>query len=253
MSNSTRTGVRKFVPLMVTWVPPLGGPLFGTMLVIVGVVDGGCGVTGCVENVTVVDLDTLPTVAETVAVPAAAEVSVAVATPLVVVRIVVFAPVSVNVPRVVVNCTAVPLGTFALFSCTVAVMMTLEFTSGFALETVSVMVALVGGVTPPPGVVPPGVNGGAVGDSALQPARISSNANTGKISFRCLMSIISTPVNSSIHHSSGYAHPPHEKQKSKLIRVLPETRSPASVVPKTSRITSMVTNGLCVSGSIPPF
>src|SRR2546421_6450195 len=112
MSKRTRTGVRKFVPVIVTVVPPAGGPVDGTTLVIVGVVDGGCGVTGTVENVTSTEAETFATVALTCAVPAPADVSVAVATPLVVMRMLVLAPVSVNVPSVVVNCTAVPLRTF---------------------------------------------------------------------------------------------------------------------------------------------
>src|SRR6266508_5599143 len=110
-SKSTRTGPMKFVPLIVMTSPPSGLPVVGVMFVIVGFVDGGGGITGCEENVTVMLFETLFTTAVIVAVPAAAEVSVAVATPLFVVRIVTSAPVSVKVPSVVVNWTAVPFGT----------------------------------------------------------------------------------------------------------------------------------------------
>src|ERR1043166_8702638 len=95
-SKSTRTGPLKLVPVIVRVVPPAGGPVFGTMFVIVGAVDGGGGVTGCVEKVTWICFDVLLTVAVMVAVPAVGDVSVAVATPFVVVRMVLVAPVSAN-------------------------------------------------------------------------------------------------------------------------------------------------------------
>src|SRR5438309_7982969 len=78
-------------------------------------------------------------------------------------------------------------------------MMTLEFTNGLVFEAVRVIVGLAGGVTPPPGVPPGPTGGGAVGDSLLHPVRISSSARSANVTFRCLMSIIRTPVNSSIH------------------------------------------------------
>jgi hypothetical protein len=84
--------------------------------------------------VTSTDAETFATVAVTCAVPAPADVSVAVETPFVVMRMLVVEPVSVKVPSVVVNCTAVPFGTFWLFSVTVAVMMTFEFTNGLVLD-----------------------------------------------------------------------------------------------------------------------
>ncbi len=77
----------------------------------VGLFAGGVPPPPPAENVTVIDFWALPTVASTVAVPAVAEVSVAVATPPVVVFTVRLEPVSVNVPRLVLNSTAVPLGT----------------------------------------------------------------------------------------------------------------------------------------------
>jgi hypothetical protein len=76
-----------------------------------------------------------------------------------------------------------------LFSVTVAVMMTFEFTSGFGFDAVILTVGFVGGVIPPPGVVPPGVIGGAVGDSLLQPVRIRTSATSANVSFRFLMFI----------------------------------------------------------------
>ena len=45
-SKRTRIGPLKFVPVIVSVSPPCGLPVFGVMLVIVGVVDGGGGVTG---------------------------------------------------------------------------------------------------------------------------------------------------------------------------------------------------------------
>ena len=110
-SKSTRSGVRKFLPLMVTTSPPCGRPVVGLIDVMAGVESGGCGCVGSALKVTVVVFFTFETVAETVAGPTVAEVSVTVAMPLVVVRMSVCAFPSVNVPRFVVNSTAVPLGT----------------------------------------------------------------------------------------------------------------------------------------------
>src|SRR2546425_1109294 len=134
-------------------------------------------------------------------------------------------------------------------------MIEVELTTGVALEAVRVIDAPVGGVTPPLGVPPPVVGGGAVGDSDLQPANItSSSARRRNISFRCLKKIISAPVNSSSHpHPARQEHPLHCTQKSTVSRVLPLTDSPASVWPNSSRITSMVTTERPVSGSRPPF
>src|SRR5712692_9956923 len=77
---------------------------------------------------------------------------------------------------------------------TFAVMMTFAFTGGVVFDALRAMVAFVGGAFPPDGVPPP--TGGAVGDSALQPAKIRSSARSANIIFRCLILIISTPVNS---------------------------------------------------------
>ena len=76
-------------------------------------------------------------------------------------------------------------------------MTTFEFTNGFALETVRLIVAFVGGVTPPEGA-PGEVTVGVVGDSALHPPKIRISARSANIIFRCLILIISTPVNSTV-------------------------------------------------------
>src|SRR5207253_10567588 len=110
------------------------------MLVICGVRSGGGITTGFRLNVTVVVFATLFTVAVIVAVPAVDDVSVAVATPFVVVRIIVCAFASVKVPRLVVNSTAVPFGTGWPFCVTVAVMIDDESTCGCALESLSAIV-----------------------------------------------------------------------------------------------------------------
>src|SRR5438105_6959485 len=201
-SKSTRTGWRKFVPVITTCWPPAGIPVAGVVQVvpvttqtevIVGVVFGGGVVVGTVVKVTDVVLETLFTVAVIVAVPTLDEVSVAVATPPVVVRMVVFVPVSENVPIVVVNCTAVPSGTAEPFCVTVAVTFTCELTSGLAFETVSAIVAPLGGVTPPGGTVE--VVGGAVGDdSPLQPIIVSARRATRAISrMRSVVVFMSKP------------------------------------------------------------
>jgi hypothetical protein len=83
-----------------------------------------------------------------------------------------------------------------LLTVTFAVMVEVELTTGEAFETVRVIVAPVGGVTPPDGV-PPVDGAGAVGDSDLHPAKIDSSTISAKINFRCLILIISAPINSS--------------------------------------------------------
>jgi hypothetical protein len=83
-----------------------------------------------------------------------------------------------------------------LFTVTFAVMVEVELMTGEGFETVRVIVAPVGGVVPPVGA-PPVVGAGAVGDSDLHPAKIGSSTISAKISFRCLILIISAPINSS--------------------------------------------------------
>jgi hypothetical protein len=150
------------------------------MPLIFGVVSTGVGMTGFDANVTFADFAVLPTVAVTVAVPTVDAVSVAVATPFVVIRITVCAFPSVNVPSVVRNSTAVPFGTGAPFSVTVAVTTEVESTTGFGFDTVMVMLApVVGGVVPPVLVVGGVVDvDGAVGDSPLHPPKMSTSAAT---------------------------------------------------------------------------
>jgi hypothetical protein len=149
---------------------------------IVGAVLGGAGGPGgATVNVTVVDFVTLFTVAVMVMLAAEAELILAVATPAVVVRMVVFVPVSANVPPVAVNCTAVPSATGVPFSVTVAVTVMVELTTTELLgETVRTIEAFVGGVVPPGGAVD--VGGSAVGeDSLLQPAMASARAPARRI------------------------------------------------------------------------
>src|ERR1051325_1128826 len=110
-STMTRTGVRKFVPLIVMTVPPCGRPVAGVIVVMVGFVDGGMTFGGCAENVIDADFCTSLTVAVTVPVPALEPVSVTVAMPFVVVRMMDVDVDSLNWPMVVVNWTAVPFGT----------------------------------------------------------------------------------------------------------------------------------------------
>src|SRR4029079_14044993 len=90
-------------------------------------------------------------------------------------RMVVFVPVSENVPPVEVNCTAVPSVTAVPFSVTVAVTVIVELTTTeLPGETVRTIEAAVGGVVPGGVVV---VAGGAVGDdSLLQPMASTSVA-----------------------------------------------------------------------------
>src|ERR1044072_5656224 len=84
-------GAEKLLQLMVRISLPCGRPAVDEMLEMTGAVLGGGVTTGLRLNVTVVVLATLATVAVTVAVPAVDDVSVAVAAPLVVVRIMVWA------------------------------------------------------------------------------------------------------------------------------------------------------------------
>src|SRR5438034_8206970 len=136
---------------MVMTVPPAGGPVVGETLLMVGAVDGGGVMTGTSVNVICTLLVTLFTVTVTVATPALELVSTALATPLVVVRMVFTSCVSVKVPTSVTNSTAVPLGTGCPFWVTVALMVVTELVSGLGLETVRMMLAPTGGVTPPEG------------------------------------------------------------------------------------------------------
>ena len=208
--KTTRTGARKCVPVMVRTSPPSGLPVVGVMVEIVGAVLGGGGSIGEEPKVTVAVFETLFTVAVTVTAPADPLVSVAVATPLVVVLITEepLAPVSVKEPPVVVNWTAVPFTTGCPFWVTVAVITDVEFTSGLAFETVSTTLAPDGGVLGV--VVVIGVVDGDVGDSPLHPAKIRSSATeVATKNFRCRMSIISTPVIRS-SHPTHQAQPPHE-------------------------------------------
>jgi hypothetical protein len=180
-SKKTRTGVTKFVPLIVTVSPPPGEPNAGVTAVTVGggtvgQSGGHCGGAGLL-NVTEIVFETLFTTACTVALPADELVSVIVATPFVVVRSADCAPVSLNVPMSVVNSTAVPFGTGCPFWVTVALMTDGVLTSGLAGEAVSVTTAPVTGVPPP---LPDVEVGGAVGDSPLQAAKSATSVNANK-------------------------------------------------------------------------
>src|SRR5687768_16389461 len=95
--------------------------------------------------------------------------------PLVVV-LMIDVPLPSRTPSVVENSTAVPLGTGALFCVTLAVMVTVESTTGLGFDTDRVTTTPVGGVVPPGGIPPPG--GGAVGLSPLQAANSSRTAMT---------------------------------------------------------------------------
>ena len=119
-----------------------------------GATSGVVGVVGRDPKVTVTVFVELLTTAVTTNVPAVADVIEAVATPLVVVRIVVCAPLSSkSAGDVVENSTAVPFGAGLPLTVTVAVKVVLEPASGVGFAAVSVMVAPVGGVVPPP--IPP--------------------------------------------------------------------------------------------------
>src|SRR5258706_536355 len=86
-SNTTRTGMRKFDPVMMTCWFPVGSPETGLMLLIVGAFEGGVtGMIGSV-NVSVMLFVTLLTVTFTMTGPAVLAVTVALATPAVVVLI----------------------------------------------------------------------------------------------------------------------------------------------------------------------
>src|SRR5258706_8273202 len=183
---------------------------------IVGVVDvGGCGMSGSLK-LRVTLLVTLLTVTVTTTGPAVDEVTVALATPLVVVRINVVGLSAVSVKFafsvVVANSTAVPFGTATLFSVTVAVIVEMEPVNGAAVETVRAMLAPTGGCVPPvlPDPLPlvPVMGGGAVGDSPLQPAKSASSAMSARRMNRCVVCFMSTPVNSSSHpHGPGRERP----------------------------------------------
>src|SRR5689334_4568127 len=129
------------------WLP-VGRPVAGEMELIVGAVDGGGGgrITSWKLSVTV--LLTLFTVTVTTTGPGAEDVTVALATPLVVVRINVVGLSAVSVKlafgEVVENSTAVPFGTGALFSVTVAVIVEMEPVDGVGVETVMAMFAPTG-------------------------------------------------------------------------------------------------------------
>src|SRR5437763_1364315 len=175
--TSTRTGARKFVPVMVTTVPPAGGPVLGVTLVMVGAVEGVGGMIGASLNEILMLLVTLLTVAVTVETPAVEFVSTTVATPLVVVLMVRTSLTSVKVPLSVTNSTAVPLTTGCPFCVTVAVMVTSESTCTAVELAVRTRLAPTGGVTPPLLFEPPPLpEGGAVGDSALQPINAAISA-----------------------------------------------------------------------------
>src|SRR6185436_17542415 len=143
-SKRTLTGAVKFVPLTVTTSPPVGLPMFGETLLMVGAVEGGGpGGTASALKGTSMLLATLFTVAVTVMVPTSVEVMTAEATPLVVVLMILMSPFSVNVAAVLleVNSTAVPFGAAAPLTVTVAVMVETELTTGLAFDEVSVTVA----------------------------------------------------------------------------------------------------------------
>src|SRR3954447_7206219 len=174
---------------------------------IVGVVGVGVGAMTGSWKLSVTDFVTLLTVTVTTTGPATEEVTVAFATPLVVVRINVVGLSGVSVKLafavVVANSTAVPFGTGALFCVTVAVIVEVEPVNGAAVVTVRAMLAPVGGGVPPLLPVPfplplvPVMGGGAVGDSPLQPAKSASSAMSARRMNRCVVCFMSTPVNSS--------------------------------------------------------
>src|SRR5262245_53626091 len=135
----------------------------------VGAVGGGGGGLSRALKVMSIVRTTLLTIAVTRTRPAAPVVSVTVATPFVVV-LMTLSPPPLRAPALVENSTAVPFGTGWLLSVTVAVIVTLESTSGFVFVAVSTRLTPVGGGEPPGGD-PPG--GGAVGDSPLHAANRS--------------------------------------------------------------------------------
>src|SRR5687767_8866219 len=101
---------------------------------------GSGGMTGGVRKVTEAVCVTFVTRTVTMVVPAELRVSVATATPFVVVRMVVFVPVSVNVPcpSSTEYSTAVPFATGWLFWVTFTVIWEVELISGVGFETVIV-------------------------------------------------------------------------------------------------------------------
>src|SRR5436305_9164790 len=138
---------------MVTVWLPVGRPVAGEIEVIVGAVDGGTGGTIGPWKFSVTLLVTLLTVTLTTTGPAVDDVTVAFATPAVVVRINVVGLSAVSVKfafrDVVENSTAVPFGTGALFCVTVAVIVDVEPLNGDPDETARAMVAPTGGGVPP--------------------------------------------------------------------------------------------------------
>src|SRR5258706_14292602 len=82
-SKRTRTGARKFVPVMTTDWFPVGRPKAGVTLEMVGAVDGGTGGMTTSWKFSVMLFVTLLTVAVTTTGPATDEVTVALATPAV--------------------------------------------------------------------------------------------------------------------------------------------------------------------------
>src|SRR5258708_14857736 len=84
-SNRTRTGARKFVPVMTTDWLPVGRPVAGVTAVMVGAVDGGfCGMTAS-WKLSVMLFVTLLTVAVTTTGPAPDDRTVTLPHPLLVV------------------------------------------------------------------------------------------------------------------------------------------------------------------------
>ena len=150
---------------------------------------------------------TLFTVAVTVIEPAAVAVSVTEAAPFVVVfRTAV--PLPLSTPPVATNSTAVPFGTGLPLSVTVAVMVTVESTSGSEFDAVIVTFTPVGGGVPPGGVPPEG--GGAVGVSPLHAASSSSTAIRTIHTFRALIVFICPnphPMTDVPRTGSRQAHP----------------------------------------------
>src|SRR3954453_15582010 len=134
------------------WLP-VGRPVAGEMEVIVGAVDGSTGGMTGSWKLSVTLLVTLLTVTVTTTGPATVDVTVALATPLVVVRINVVGLSAVSVKfafsAVVANSTAVPFGTGALFCVPVAVIVEMEPVNGAAVVTVRAMLAPEGGCVPP--------------------------------------------------------------------------------------------------------
>jgi hypothetical protein len=102
--KNTRTGTLKFEPVMRMVWPPAGRPTVGLTDEIVGAVLGGGVTIGVSRKLIETIFATLLTVARTWMGPTSLDVSVTVATPLVVVLTVDFtSPLASNVPPVVSN------------------------------------------------------------------------------------------------------------------------------------------------------